>query len=589
MRAAPLRSLGVAALLLVFPLGATAAWATIDVKDSLTPEVVGVDEVATFSIEVKGGGFSHLDFKAPTFQPENLENLEVVAGPFTSESISFVNGNFSRTFKLSWELKARGVGRARVHAVAIVLGDQRLDLPDREIQVQQQPTQPQADQEDEDPLDRFFGGHFPLRRLLEPNEAPSDAPRVFLRAEVSPERPVVGQQALYTVYLYSRDDVSAVNPRSLPTFKGFWVHDIPQPQNLPTEMVDLGGARYGRVVLLRRALFPLRPGPHAIEPTAFDVLVRTFERSFFGPALERPAEVELKTKPLAVAVQPLPATPPAPPGFRGAVGRMALAAALTPREVRVGEAAALTLTLAGEGILQGVTAPALALGPGLKALPPQQEGSERLAGETVRGVRTWTYAIIPERAGRFELTAPGIPFFDPAAQTYRVAAAPPLALTVLPPAAPATASSHSGPAAEREGDERTWKRLLPWLVVPLGVALLVTLVRRQRPRPTDRAAAERLLARLREAEAEGRPRQAAAHIEEAWREYLAASWELPAASPALRWRELLASRGADPEAARELGELADDLQYLRQAPQLSAAGALQGEALARSRRLLRRL
>jgi hypothetical protein len=64
---------------------------------------------------------------------------------------------------------------------------------------------------------------------------------------------------------------------------------------------------------------------------------------------------------------------------------------------------------------------------------------------------------------------------------------------------------------------------------------------------------------------------------------------VPAASPALRWREHLSARGADPEAARELGELADDLQYLRQAPQLSAAAALQGEALARSRRLVRRL
>src|SRR5262249_30172965 len=129
---------------------------------------------------------------------------------------------------------------------------------------------------------------------------------------------------------------------------------------------------------------------------------------------------------------------------------MALSAALTPREVRVGEAAALTLTLAGEGNLQGVTAPALTLGPGLKSLPPQQEGSERRAGEPVRGVRTWPYAVIPERAGRFEVAAAGTPFFAPAAQSYRTAAAPPLALTVRPPSvtvAAALARGTSGPAA----------------------------------------------------------------------------------------------------------------------------------------------
>ncbi|MEA2694908.1 MAG: hypothetical protein QOJ16_4295 [Acidobacteriota bacterium] len=587
----PLRSAGIAALLLL--LAAGAAQATLGVRSSLSPEVVGVDEGVTFSIEVHGGGFSHLAFKTPSLE---LENLEIAAGPFQSESISFVNGNFSRSFKLSWELRPLGVGRARVHALSLQLGEQTIELPAREVRVQQEPTRPPADQDQEpDPLDRFFGGHFPLRRLLEPTEQRSDAPRVFLRAEVTPERPVVGEQALYTVSLYTRDDVNAVNPRSLPTFKGFWVRDIPQPQNLPTEMVDMAGARYGRVVLLRKALFSLRPGRHAIEPAAVDVIVRTLERTFFGPALERPEEVQLHTKGLTVDVQPLP---PGPPGFRGAVGRMALSAALSPHEVRVGEAAALTLTLAGEGNLQGVTAPALAPAPGLKVLPPQQEGSERLAGDAVRGVRTWTYAVIPERAGSYQVSAPPIPYFDPGTHAYHMAAASPLALTVLPPAQTAAASPARSGGVDGARAGRDWRGLLPWLALPLGVALVLTLVRRRHPRDarrprrarvSDRPSARRLEERLREAEAEGRPRQAAAHIEAAWRDFLAESWKIPAASPTPRWREIVMARGADPEAARELGELADDLQYLRQAPQLSAAGALQSEALARSRRLLRRL
>ncbi|HZF07633.1 MAG TPA: BatD family protein [Thermoanaerobaculia bacterium] len=578
-----------ATLLLLLLSGA--ARATIDVRSTLGPEVIGVDEVASFSIEVKGGGFSHLKFQ-PSFQ---LENLEIAAGPFESESISFVNGTFSRSLKLSWELRPQGVGRARVYAVSVRLGDQTLDLPERALRVQQQPTRPPGDPEEQDPLERFFGGRYPLRQLLEPPSR-QDGPRVFLRAEVTPERPFVGQEALYTVSLYSRDDVNAVNPRQLPNFKGFWVRDVPQPQNLPTEMVAMGGLRYGRVVLVKKALFPLRPGPHPIEPAAVDVMVRILERSFFGPALERPEEVALSTRPLSIDVQPLP---PAPPGFRGAVGRMALRATLAPRQVRVGEAAALTLTLAGEGNLQGVAAPVLPALPGLKVLPPQQEGGDRLAGDAVRGERTWTYAVVPERAGSFQLAAPGISFFDPATRGYRLAAAPALALTVRPPvpppAAPAGSPTGSPPGSRAAFSAYDRRRLLPWLVallaLPMGVALVVTLVRRQRP-PGGGArqeAARRLEEQLREAEALGRPRQAAAHIEDAWRSFLAERWKIPEASPAPRWRELVAARGAHPEAARELGELADELQYLRQAPQLSAVGALESEALGRSRRLIRRL
>jgi hypothetical protein len=42
-------------------------------------------------------------------------------------------------------------------------------------------------------------------------------------------------------------------------------------------------------------------------------------------------------------------------------------------------------------------------------------------------------------------------------------------------------------------------------------------------------------------------------------------------------------------ALNELGQLLDDLEYLRYAPQLSTTGTLRSEVLARCRRLLRRL
>jgi len=94
---------------------------------------------------------------------------------------------------------------------------------------------------------------------------------------------------------------------------------------------------------------------------------------------------------------------------------------------------------------------------------------------------------------------------------------------------------------------------------------------------------------LKEAGAESRPRQAAARIEEAWREFLAERWEIPPGTPSTRWGDLLQSRGADPQASRELVRLADDLHYLRYAPQLSTCDTLCGEVLDRCRKVLRGL
>ncbi|HTQ79039.1 MAG TPA: BatD family protein, partial [Thermoanaerobaculia bacterium] len=159
---------------------AGSAQAAVDVKSTLTPDLIGVDEVATFTIEVHGTGFGRVDFQ-PSFE---MDNLEIAAGPFHSESVSFVNGSFSRSYRVSWQLRPQRVGRARVHSIVVHLNDQRLDLPGRDLRVQQQPTRPPADQqEEEDPLDRFFGGGIPLRRLFEPPpQQPNGSPRVFLRA-----------------------------------------------------------------------------------------------------------------------------------------------------------------------------------------------------------------------------------------------------------------------------------------------------------------------------------------------------------------------------------------------------------------------
>src|SRR4029453_8827970 len=96
-------------------------------------------------------------------------------------------------------------------------------------------------------------------------------PKVFLRAVATPERAYVGQQITYTVYLYTQGDVTSVNPKALPAFRGFWVRELELPQRLRADMVDEGGERYGRVALLQRALFPLAPGPVTIEPDDIDI------------------------------------------------------------------------------------------------------------------------------------------------------------------------------------------------------------------------------------------------------------------------------------------------------------------------------
>jgi hypothetical protein len=638
-----------AALIALAPPPATA---TVVVRSDLEPQVIGLGETATFTLEVQSSGVSSVRF-SPTF---TLENLEAVAGPSQSEEVAIINGALTRAYRLSWLVRPRAAGPARVRGITLKLLDRVVTLRDREIQVQPQPpgALPPGSVPLGPPTPAQPGGASPspwgglngsdglpdaeeiLRQFLgggASREPRSAAPTVFLRHELQPAQPLVGQQALYTLYLYTRQNIAAVSERDLPTFRGFWVREIALPEHLPSEILMVDGVRYTRVPLRRKALFALRPGRHLLEPASADVVVETYDPGFFAPPVPRSEEVHLVTPECVVEVQALP---PAPPGFGGTVGQLRLAARVAPGSLRVGGAATVTIRLSGAGNLQGVTAPRLDAPAALTVSPAEQHGQDQVSGNTVQGERSWTYVVVPHSPGRFPLRVSAVPYFDPVQREYRLAVVPPLAVTTLPAAPgadPQRPAVERPPAQEDAGSQATrgnlnrawspweslrqgwagttWPSRVAWgLTLGCGLVLLTILARRrgplaapaagaaaadlQAPPATGRAhllggGARQLERRLAEAAVASRPRRVAAEVEAGWREFLAGRGELPPGTPAARWSALLRGRQWPPEAADELARLAEDIAYLRQAPQLSTTDELRSEIVARSRRLLRRL
>jgi BatD DUF11 like domain len=644
-------------LVLLVMAPAPLAASPFSVNVSFAPQAIGLDETATLTIEMSGGGLGSFRFE-PRYV---LENLEAVEGPSRYDDFTLTNGSLSHSSRYSLRLRPLAVGPARVRSLTLAVNGQLVRLPDQEIRVQEQPTgqagaaaggtrRPAPEPpEPEDLIDQLFGRGSPFSRPQRPQ-----GPAAFVRAEVEPARPRQGEQAVYTIYLYTRQDVAAINATGMPSFRGFWVRDLPQPEHLVPEMVTVGSERYGRVAMIRKALFALRPGHHALESASCDVVVEPPSRGFFGPPL-RPEELHLRTPEVAVEVQPLP---PAPAGFGGLVGQVSLAARLQPYNLHLGDGATLAVTLAGAGHLEGVAAPRLEVPAGLTVFPPQQTSEDRVSGGTVVGRRTWTFVIVPTRPGIYSVRPLGVSFFDPARGQYRLAESPPLALTALP-APPAAASgsrtakaraaappSRLGAALQGRGPlswpwlASGWPGLLPWLALACGIVLALILVgRRHRPLPiyspmaptapagasapagaaataeasatvaagsatagsatagSATAAVEpppppqpaEVEQKLREAAREDRPRQAAALVEEGWRGYLGRRCGLPATTPAARWGAVLAAQGIASDVADEVARLAEELHYLRYAPQLSTTGAVRDEVLARSRQLLRRL
>ncbi len=591
---------GAAALLLALSLAAVPAAAQappreVHIDIELEPAgSIGLDEIATLSLRLETEGDPG---PAPDADFE-LENFQIVAGPSTANSLRFVDGRASRSLTLTWRLRPLATGTARVHSAILRLESRDVELPERRLEVlEAAPADRRRAASNGPSLDprgasdgRFRGDAdlFNPRRRRRPR--PVAAPRVYLSAEIEPADPYVGEQVLYTLHLFTQVDVRSVNPQELPDFKGFWSRVVPQPDQLRPKMIYRDGERIGKVVLLQRALFPRRGGSFEIEPVEARLAALMPDSSPFGSLLPRTRDIVRTSNSVTVEVRPLP---PPPPGFQGAVGQLELTAELIPGEIEVGEAATLALTLAGRGHFQGLPPPLLPEMPGVRIFPPQQQGTETVHSQRVSGERTWSFVLVPERPGRWQLPAIRLPYFDPRQGRYQVAAAALPALTVTGSASLAqrdgqTVELHpirtaALPAARRAG--RRGARL-GWLVLPWGLAACILLVRSRRG-AGHRSERQRLLDRLRAAQDEPRPRRAAAEIEDAWRQFLHDRWDLPQGSPSTRWGTLLADRGARQSAADELVKLADDLHYLRYAPKLSSTEGLQRELVDRSRKLAR--
>ena len=100
------------------------------------------------------------------------------------------------------------------------------------------------------------------------------------------------------------------------------------------------------------------------------------------------------------------------------------------------------------------------------------------------------------------------------------------------------------------------------------------------------AALEReLLAALDGASQEARPRAFANAIDEVLRRWIDARWDIPPSTATARWLDLLADRGAHEEATL-LRRLAEDLRYLRFAPELGSHESVRVTALANAKRLI---
>lgn len=231
-----------------------------------------------------------------------------------------------------------------------------------------------------------------------------------VEAEVDTSTPYLNAPLTYTFrYLYTAVLPTRESPTPvLPSFRDFLVEES---ATLPPQTQQIRGQTFWVEEHVRQ-LYPKKMGQVVIEPAALILPLRRGRKT-------------LKTKPLKLAVQPLPKVGK-PLNFSGAIGVYKISAQATRGAVEVGKALTLSVRISGRGNIQTVTAPKLPPMAGVVVNGPN------LVEDATPMSRVYAYALIPAQTGALRIPAIKYIYFDPNRSVYATTETIPIPISVRP-------------------------------------------------------------------------------------------------------------------------------------------------------------
>lgn len=321
------------------------------------------------------------------FTPPSFEGFEVFGAPHRLTSVQIVNGKATRSSAISYELRAKQMGRFTIGKAKVTLPNKR-ELYSTEIQIAVTSA--------------------PKAVAPPPSGARND---VFIRATLSTNEVYVGQQILLDYKLFTAVTLNGAQVVREAEYKGFYHQDLTEfSRDDQTQMVS--GKRYLVRTLGRIALFAQESGNLLIDPLVMQVgILKTADpRDPFGGIFPEAEAVQVVSNAVSVNVKPLPA--PLPTYFVGAVGRCEASASISKTQATTDDALSLRLTLTTNGDPKRIQPPQLLPVEGLTFYEPKivSERTFEQNGELIT-TKEIEYLILPKIAKEYDFK-PELAFFN---------------------------------------------------------------------------------------------------------------------------------------------------------------------------------
>ncbi|HQW82971.1 MAG TPA: BatD family protein, partial [Ferruginibacter sp.] len=390
--------------------------------------------------------------------PPNLKDFTIVSGPNQESGMSMVKGVVKKYIALSFVLKPKATGNYIIPSALAKADGTNFKSNPVSIKVTASATNSNANT-GAAPFVSPFSNFDPFAEpappaeykdyILKKGENPVDKinKNMFVRSEVDKNSCYVGEPVVATFKLYTRLK-SESNLIKNPSFNGFSVIDLQQPNDMNFHVEKFNGREYNVYTLRKAQLYPLMPGNldvgiaqiennvHFIKAgyanqqgDLFNDLLKDFAGAGIPAEGMEDHKVILQNKPLSILVKPLPEQNK-PVNFKGAVGKFDIITKVEKETFTTEDAGKLAIVISGQGNLQMINAPNVNWPVDIEGFDSKATDNINKNTVPVSGRKIFEFPFTVSKAGSYQLPAVEFVFFDSENATYKTVSSKPITITV---------------------------------------------------------------------------------------------------------------------------------------------------------------
>lgn len=383
---------------------------------SVDKNPVGVSDQFTLSFTLQNAGSGGgRNLKLP-----NLDNFRIMMGPSTTSNMQYINGVVSSSFTYSYVLQPKNVGRFTIGAATIEVGGKTFSTSPITVDVSKSAAQPNKQQQQQ-------GASADVEAQLADN--------LFLRASIDRSRVMQGQQINLVYKLYTRVQIQNYNLTKSPTMTGFWSEDVEMAKQIQLATETYNGKQFQVGVIKRSALFPTQSGTLEIGPMEITTIVTVRDKRswdpfdvFNGNPFGRQIEYVVKSEPIRIKVDPLPAGAPA--SFKGAVGKFSISAKVDKQNAKTNEPISYKVTITGTGNIKVLESPSIEVPSDFEQYTPKVADNINRRDVRISGSKTFEYILVPRYPGKKIVKPVEFSYFDLGKNEYVTLKSPQLEINV---------------------------------------------------------------------------------------------------------------------------------------------------------------